>query len=62
MAVDHVSETQEFTKTWNDLKPPKTIYKHLQPPQKYQQPTQKYPHDQLTKNRITSQTTHRCLK
>ena len=26
------------TKTWNDLKPPKTIYNHLQPPQKIQQP------------------------
>ena len=36
------------TKTWNDLKPPKTtynhlqppttIYNHLQPPQKFQQP------------------------
>ena len=27
------------TKTWNDLKPPKTIYDHLQPPQKIQQPS-----------------------
>ena len=26
------------TKTWSDLKPPKTIYNHLQPPQKIQQP------------------------
>ena len=26
------------TKTWNDLKPPTTIYNHLQPPQKIQQP------------------------
>ena len=25
------------TKTWNDLKPPTTIYNHLQPPQKFQQ-------------------------
>ena len=24
------------TKTWNDLKPPKTTYNHLQPPQKFQ--------------------------
>ena len=30
------------TKTWNDLKPPKTIYNHLQPPQKIQQPPQKH--------------------
>ena len=27
------------TKTWNDLKPPKTIYNRLQPPQKIQQPS-----------------------
>ena len=26
------------TKTWNDLKPPTTIYNHLKPPQKLQQP------------------------
>ena len=25
------------SKTWNDLKPPKTTYNHLQPPQKFQQ-------------------------
>ena len=30
------------TKTWNDLKPPKTIYNHLQPPQKIQHPPQKH--------------------
>ena len=28
---------QGGTKTWNDLKPPKTTYNHLQPPQKFQQ-------------------------
>ena len=33
------------TKTCNDLKPPKTIYNHLQPPQKIQQsPTTIYNH------------------
>ena len=33
------------TKTGNDLKPPKTIYNHLQPPQKIQQlPTAIYNH------------------
>ena len=33
------------TKTWNDLKPPKTINNNLQPPQKIQQPpTTSYNH------------------
>ena len=31
-------ELRVVTKTWNDLKPPKTIYNHLQPPQKHLQP------------------------
>ena len=31
-------QTIAVTKTWNDLKPPKTIYNHLKPPQKIQQP------------------------
>ena len=30
--------TDVVTKTWNDLKPPKTMYNLLQPPQKIQQP------------------------
>ena len=34
MGVRHMVST----KTWDDLKPPKTIHNHLQPPQKFQQP------------------------
>ena len=33
-----INEWRFATKTWNDLKPPKTIYNHLQPPQKIKQP------------------------
>ena len=39
IVTSHFSNwTFVVTKTWNDLKPPKTIYNHLQPPQKIQQP------------------------
>ena len=38
MVVERHFEFAVVTKTWNDLKPPKTIYNHLQPPQKIQQP------------------------
>ena len=27
------------TNTWSDLKPPTTTYNHLQPPQKFKQPS-----------------------
>ena len=38
-AVKLTNAVAVATKTWNDLKPPKTIYNHLQPPQKIQQPS-----------------------
>ena len=42
------------TKTWNDLKPPTTIYNHLQPPQNHLQPLANYLKPSKTK--------HKCLK
>ena len=42
------------TKTWNDLKPAKTTYNHLQPPQKHLQP--------LANNLKPSKTRYKCLK
>ena len=32
VVVDPVFDEIVVTKTWNDLKPPKTIYNHLKPP------------------------------
>ena len=50
----NTTERNIVTKTWNDLKSPKTIYNHLQPPQKHQQP--------LANNLKPSKTRHKCLK
>ena len=56
------------TKTWNDLQPPKTIYNHLQPPQKnstttynHLQPPQKHLQP-LANNLKPSKTRYKCLK
>ena len=54
MQVEHQCFSTVVTKTWNDLKPPKTIYNHLQPPQKIQQLP--------TTTSKTSTTTHKQSK
>ena len=54
VVVDLVFDEIVVIKTWYDLKPPKTIYNHLQPPQKHLQ--------QLANNLKPSKTRYKCLK
>ena len=50
-----------ITKTWNDLKPPKTTYNHLENFNNHLQPPKK--HLQLLANCLKpSKTRHKCLK
>ena len=64
-------ELRVVTKTWNDLKPPKTIYNHLKPPTttsknstttyNHLQPPQKHL-QRLANNLKQSKSRYKCLK